>query len=195
MYVEVIVSQRCVCKVTIGPHTEFIQAQTMWKWRQRNVAPIHRHQICFIKMQLHRLRLDKVLHTICFKILGSIFHSWMPLNLTHLCHIIYWHYVYAIFKTSTIHMNMIIRHKLEMWANAQRDGRPSGCRWRPVFNAANFGSRPLLECRAVTLPRRETRWNLLGCPKLANRSQPLLWGHVEQILLFNKFLSDCRYMP
>ena len=32
---------------------------------------------------------------------------------------------------------------------------------------------PLLECRAVTLPRRESRWNLQGCPKLANRSQPL----------------------
>jgi len=33
---------------------------------------------------------------------------------------------------------------------------------------------PTLESRAVTLPRRETRWNLLGCPKLANSSQPLL---------------------
>jgi len=45
-------------------------------------------------------------------------------------------------------------------------------------------------CRAVTLPRRETRWNLLGCPKLPNRSQPLvgqLWGHMGNILLFNKF--------
>jgi len=33
---------------------------------------------------------------------------------------------------------------------------------------------PLIDCRAVTLPRRETRWNLQGCPKLANRSQPLV---------------------
>ena len=39
-----------------------------------------------------------------------------------------------------------------MWANAQRDGRPSEYRWRPVLNAAKFGSRPLLDCRAVTLP-------------------------------------------
>jgi len=46
--------------------------------------------------------------------------------------------------------------------------------WRPLFNAANFGWRPLLECRAVTLPRRRTRWNLLGYPKSANRSQPLV---------------------
>jgi len=29
--------------------------------------------------------------------------------------------------------------KLEMWANAQRDGRPAEYRWRPLFNAAKFG--------------------------------------------------------
>jgi len=27
-------------------------------------------------------------------------------------------------------------HTLEMWANAQRDGRPAEYRWRPLFNAA-----------------------------------------------------------
>jgi len=61
-----------------------------------------------------------------------------------------------------------------MWANAQRDGRPAEYRWRPLFNAAKFGWRPLLEYRALMMPRRETRWNLLGCPQLANSSQPLL---------------------
>jgi len=64
--------------------------------------------------------------------------------------------------------------KTRMWANAQRDGRPAEYRWRPLFIAAKFGSRPLLECHAVTLPRRETRWNLQGCPKLPNRYQPLV---------------------
>jgi len=64
--------------------------------------------------------------------------------------------------------------KNRMWANAQRDGRPVKYRWRPLFNAANFGWRPLLQCRAVTLPRHDSRWNLQGCPKLANRSQPLV---------------------
>jgi len=64
--------------------------------------------------------------------------------------------------------------KREMWANAQRDGRPAEYRWRPLFKAAKFGWRLLLECRAVALPRRETHWNLQGCPKLANRSQPLV---------------------
>jgi len=29
--------------------------------------------------------------------------------------------------------------KLEMWSNAQRDGRPAEYRWRPLFNAAKFG--------------------------------------------------------
>ena len=66
------------------------------------------------------------------------------------------------------------KKELEMWANAQRHGRPAEYRWRPLFNAAKFGWRPLLECRAVTLPRRENSWNLHGCPKLVNRSQPLV---------------------
>jgi len=54
------------------------------------------------------------------------------------------------------------------------DGRPAEYKWRPLFNAAKFGWRTLLECRAVTLPRRETRWNLHGCPKLTNRYQPVV---------------------
>jgi len=54
------------------------------------------------------------------------------------------------------------------------DGRPAEYRWRPLFNAAKFGWHPLLECRAVMLPRRKTRWNLQGCPKLANGSQLLV---------------------
>ena len=35
--------------------------------------------------------------------------------------------------------------KTRMWANAQRDGRPAEHRWRPLFNAAKFGGRPLLD--------------------------------------------------
>jgi len=33
---------------------------------------------------------------------------------------------------------------------------------------------PTTKCRAVRLPRRETSWNFQGCPKLRNRSQPLV---------------------
>jgi len=57
---------------------------------------------------------------------------------------------------------------------AQRDGRSAEHWWRPLFNAAKFGWRPILECRTLTLPRRETCWNLQGCPKLVNRSQQLV---------------------
>ena len=61
-----------------------------------------------------------------------------------------------------------------MWASAQRDGRPAEHRWRPLFNAAKFGWRPLLECRAVTLQDAKSRWNLQGCLKLPDRSQTLV---------------------
>ena len=37
------------------------------------------------------------------------------------------------------------KKELEMWANAQTDGRPAEYRWRPLFNAAKFGWRPLLD--------------------------------------------------
>jgi len=91
---------------------------------------------------------------------------------------------------------------LEMWANAQRDGRPAEYRWRPLFNAAKFGWRLLLECRAVTLPRRANPLKFAGVPQSRQQisavSRPkftILSRHVEEILLFNKFFSDCRYMP
>jgi len=71
-----------------------------------------------------------------------------------------------------INIRIILQNR--MWANAQRDGRPAKCRWRPLFNATNFGWRPLLECHAVTKPWRKIHWNLLGCLKLTNRSQPLV---------------------
>ena len=45
--------------------------------------------------------------------------------------------------------------ELEMWTNAQCDGRPAKCRWRPLFNATVWLT--LVECRAVTLTRRKTR--------------------------------------
>ena len=40
---------------------------------------------------------------------------------------------------------MLPVRRLEMWANAQPDGRPAEFRWRPLFNAAKFGRRPLLD--------------------------------------------------
>ena len=43
-----------------------------------------------------------------------------------------------------------------------------------LYLMPQFGWHPLLECRSVTLPRRKTRWNLQGCPKLRNRTQLLV---------------------
>jgi len=34
---------------------------------------------------------------------------------------------------------VVHKTKLEMWANAQCDGRPAKYRWRAPFNAAKFG--------------------------------------------------------
>jgi len=59
-------------------------------------------------------------------------------------------------------LEYIEHYRTRMWANAQRDGRPAEYMWRPVLNAAKFGSRPLLKCRAVTLPKYESA-RLGGC--------------------------------
>jgi len=90
-----------------------------------------------------------------------------------------------------------------LWANAQRDGRPAEYRWRPLFNAAKFGWRPILECRAVTLPRRETWLKLAGVAQttrsisaaISGPKFTILWEHVEEILLLNKYFSNCWYVP
>ena len=42
----------------------------------------------------------------------------------------------TIFFIIQLHQYII---KLEMWANAQRDGCPAKYRWRPLFNVAKFG--------------------------------------------------------
>ena len=55
---------------------------------------------------------------------------------------------------------------------------------------------PTTRCRAVTLPRRETSWNLQGCPKLTNRYQPLVgrsspyYEDMWRTLVLNKFLAN-----
>jgi len=39
-----------------------------------------------------------------------------------------------------VHFKVKYMHiQLEMWANAQRDGRPAEYRWRPLLKAAKFG--------------------------------------------------------
>jgi len=51
--------------------------------------------------------------------------------------------------------SVLLQNALEMWANAQREGRPAEYRLRPLFNAAVWLT-PTTRRRAVTLPRRKT---------------------------------------
>ena len=62
---------------------------------------------------------------------------------------------------------------LEMWANVHRDGRPAEYRWRRLFNAAVWLT-PTSRVPCSNAANSETRWNLLGCPKLTKWSQPLV---------------------
>jgi len=80
-----------------------------------------------------------------------------------------------------------------MWANAQRDGRPAEHRWRPLFNATvwlmpNTG----VPCSNAAKTRNPLK--LAGMPQttgsISAASGPeftILWGHLEEILLLNKF--------
>jgi len=100
-----------------------------------------------------------------------------------------------------IHFSLGNTVETRMWANAQRDGRPAEYRWRPLFNAAKFGWRPLLECSAVTSAKTRNPLKFAVVPQtrqhISAASLPkftILWRHVRKTLLFNNF-SDCRYMP
>ena len=81
-------------------------------------------------------------------------------------------------------------YKTRMWATAQLDGRPAEYRWRPVINAAKFGSRA--HCSSAVQYAAMTRNPLkfAGVPQtnetISAASRPkftILWGHLEEILL------------
>jgi len=42
-------------------------------------------------------------------------------------------------SVNSVNLVKLIYAELEMWANAQRDGRPAEYRWRRLFNATKFG--------------------------------------------------------
>jgi len=50
-----------------------------------------------------------------------------------------WNTSTDLHKSSNDKKQITLHQKLEMWANAQRDGRPAEHRWRPLFNAAKSG--------------------------------------------------------
>ena len=106
----------------------------------------------------------------------------------------------------SIQPNIIIKcstkHKTtRLWANAQRDGRPAKYRcasvqrrkvWLtptagvPCSNAVKT-RKPL---KFIGVPQTPEPISAVSGPKFA-----ILWGHLEDILLFNKFFSSCRCMP
>ena len=80
-----------------------------------------------------------------------------------------------------------------MWANAQRDGRPAEYRWRPLFNAAVW-LMPTTRVPCSNAAKMRNPLKFAGVPQttrpISAASGPkftILWGHVEEILLLNKF--------
>ena len=88
-----------------------------------------------------------------------------------------------------------------MWPNAQRDGRPAEYRWRPLFNAAVWLT-PTTRVPCSNAAKMRNPLKFAGVPQTCQQisavSRPkftILSGHVEEVLLFNMFFSDCRHMP
>jgi len=86
-----------------------------------------------------------------------------------------------------------IRIRLEMWANAQRDGRPVEYRWCPLFNVAVWPT-PTTRVLCSNAVKTRNSLKLPGVPQtnetISAASGPkftILWGHVEEILLLNRF--------
>jgi len=91
-------------------------------------------------------------------------------------------------------------NELEMWANAQPDCRPAEYRWRPLLNAAVWLT-PTTRVPCSNAAKMQNLLKLAGVPQtnetISAASRPrftILWGHLEEILLLNKFFSDCRYV-
>ena len=70
------------------------------------------------------------------------------------------------------------------WQNSVGGQEPWKCTYsvpaqEMAKHRAKFGWPPLSDVGSVTTQRRETCWNLLGCPKLTNRSQLLVGRSCE----------------
>ena len=107
----------------------------------------------------------------------------------------------SIGVTTDLYVCSLVRgiiSKTRMWADARRDGRLSKCRWRPGYGQTSskvwLASGERRRCSNEGKTRKPL--NLLECPKLPNRSQPLVGqtsqyygGHLEEILLLNNFFQ------
>ena len=90
--------------------------------------------------------------------------------------------------------------QLEMWANAQRDGRPAVHRWRPLFNAAKFGWCPYyMPCSNAAKTRKPLK--VAGVPQTPETisaarglSSPYCGDMWRRYCCLTRFFSDCRYI-
>ena len=86
-----------------------------------------------------------------------------------------------------------IQVQQEMWANAQRDGRPAEYRWRPLFNAAVWLT-PTSRVPYSNAAKTRSPLKFAGVPQIRQQisaaSGPkftILWEHLQDILLLNNF--------
>jgi len=95
---------------------------------------------------------------------------------------------------------MTAYHKLECGPMPNVMAAPAKYRWHPLFDAAVWltpTTRVPCSNAAKTKPV-EITWGAQTNETISAASGPkftILWGHVGEILLLNKFFSDCRYMP
>jgi len=80
-----------------------------------------------------------------------------------------------------------------MSANAQRDGRPAEYRWCPLFNAAVWLT-PTTRMPCSNAAKTRNPLKVPGVPQTNERISAangpkftILWGHIGEILLLNKF--------
>ena len=85
------------------------------------------------------------------------------------------------------------KNMLEMWAKAQRDGRPAEYRWRPLFNAAVWLT-PTSRVPCSNAAKTPNPLKFAGLPQtrqqisaVSRQKFTILRGHVEETLLLNMF--------
>jgi len=83
--------------------------------------------------------------------------------------------------------------KLEMWANAQHDGRPAKYRWRPLFNAAVWLT-PTTRVPCINAAKMRNPLKFARVPQTRQQisavSRPkftILWRHVQEASEFKFF--------
>ena len=89
--------------------------------------------------------------------------------------------------------NMRKQNQLEMWVNAQRDGRPAEYWWRPLLNEAVWLT-PTTRVPCSNAVKTRNPLKLFGVPQTnetisaANRPKfTILWGHVGRYCCLTSF--------